>query len=256
MDQQQQEILEVKNLFKDFGGLEVLTDVNLSVREHERHAIIGPNGAGKTTLFKIISGQYKPSAGSITYRNQDVTGRPPYYLNRIGLSRSFQVTNIFRDLSVFKNIQAGVRCRQGLRYHFFRNPDNSGKINRKTEVILEQTGLLPYRDAAANSLSYGQQRALEIAITLSTEPDLIILDEPTAGMTKEETQEAVKLIGKISENRTLIIIEHDMDVIFNLADTISVLYYGSILVSGSPEMIRNDQRVKDAYLGGEEESVA
>ena len=252
---QQKEVLGVKNLFKDFGGMEVLMDVNLTVNEHERHAIIGPNGAGKTTLFKIISGQYKPSAGSVRYRNQDTTGRPPYLLNRIGLSRSFQVTNIFRDLSVFKNIQAGVRSCQGLRHHFFRNPDNSEKINQKTEEILDKTGLLAYREVPANFLSYGLQRALEIAITLSTEPELIILDEPTAGMTKEETQEAVKLISEISEHRTLIIIEHDMDVIFNLADTISVLHYGSILVSGSPEKIQNDQRVKDAYLG-REESVA
>lgn len=253
---EQKDILIVKDLYKDFKGLEVLMGVNLCVKSNERHAIIGPNGAGKTTLFKIISGQYKPSSGSIMYRNKDVTGQPPYILNRSGLSRSFQVTNIFRELSVFKNVQAGVRCRSGLRYHFFRNPDNSSDITDKTEQILEMTGLLQYRNDPASSLSYGLQRALEIAITLSTGPELILLDEPTAGMTKEETQEAVKLISRISEGRTLIIIEHDMDVIFNLADTISVLHYGSILSSGDPEKIRTDQRVKDAYLGGEEDSAA
>jgi branched-chain amino acid transport system ATP-binding protein len=242
-------ILRIQDMYKDFSGLEVLTGVTMAVKEHERHAVIGPNGAGKTTLFNIISGRFKPSAGSMVYKGHDVTGRAPHVLNRMGISRSFQITNVFGELTVLDNIRSGVRSRQGLRYNFFKRPDRAKEINRKTEEILEAVGLADVRDAPASALSYGRQRALEIGITLSTEPELILLDEPTAGMTREETEDAIKMIDRVTTGRTLIIIEHDMDVVFSLAHTISVLHYGSILTSGTPEEIRNDQRVKDAYLG-------
>ncbi len=241
--------LHIQNIHKDFSGLKVLTGVEFKVKEKERHAVIGPNGAGKTTLFNIISGKFKPSSGAILFKGKDISGKPSHILNHRGLSRSFQITNVFQELSVFDNILSGVRSRYGLRYHFFKKPGSDRKICEKVEAILEEVGLSDVKDQPASSLSYGQQRALEIGITLSTEPELILLDEPTAGMTREETDQAIKMIDKVTAGRTLIVIEHDMEVVFSLANTISVLHYGTILVSDSPDKIRNDQRVKDAYLG-------
>ena len=241
--------LHIQNIHKDFSGLKVLTGVEFKVKEKERHAVIGPNGAGKTTLFNIISGKFKPSSGAILFKGQDISGKPPHVLNRLGLSRSFQITNVFQELSVFNNILAGVRSHYGLRYHFFKKPDRDRNICERVEAIIDEVGLMDVKDQPANSLSYGKQRALEIGITLSTEPELILLDESTAGMTREETDQAIKMIDKVTAGRTLIIIEHDMEVVFSLANTISVLHYGTILVSDTPEKIRNDQRVKDAYLG-------
>ncbi len=243
--------LYIKDIHKDFSGLQVLTGVDFKVTEKERHAVIGPNGAGKTTLFNIISGKFKPSSGSILFKGQDISGKPPHVLNRHGLSRSFQITNVFQELSVFDNILSGVRSRHHLRFNFFKRPDHNRTLCEKAEAIIEKVGLKEVSDLPASSLSYGQQRSLEIGITLSTEPELILLDEPTAGMTREETEQAIDLIDRVTADRTLIIIEHDMDVVFSLADTISVLHYGTILASGIPEVIRNDQRVKDAYLGEE-----
>jgi branched-chain amino acid transport system ATP-binding protein len=243
------EYLHVKDIHKDFSGLKVLTGVDFTVREKERHAVIGPNGAGKTTLFNIISGNFKASSGSILFKGRDISGKPAHVLNREGLSRSFQITNVFQELSVFDNIRSGVRSRHGMRYHFFRRPDQNREINERTQAIVEEVGLKDVTDMPVSALSYGQQRALEIGITLSTEPELILLDEPTAGMTREETGQAIRMIDRVTAGRTLIIIEHDMDVVFSLADTISVLHYGTILVSGKPDEIRSDQRVKDAYLG-------
>lgn len=241
--------LHIKNIHKDFSGLNVLTGVDFTVREKERHAIIGPNGAGKTTLFNIISGKFRPSSGEILFKGRDISDKPPHVLNRFRLSRSFQVTNVFKELTVFENILSGVRSRQGLRYSFFKRPEHNGEIRDKTDAILQEVGLQDARELPASALSYGQQRALEIGIALSTEPELILLDEPTAGMTRQESEHAVRMVEKIAAQRTLIVIEHDMEVVFSLADTISVLHYGTILVSGTPDEIRNDQRVKDAYLG-------
>ena len=243
--------LYIKDIHKDFSGLQVLTGVDFKVTEKERHAVIGPNGAGKTTLFNIISGKFKPSSGSILFKGQDISGKPPHVLNRHGLSRSFQITNVFQELSVFDNILSGVRSRHHLRFNFFKRPDHNRTLCEKAEAIIEKVGLKEVSDLPASSLSYGQQRSLEIGITLSTEPELILLDEPTAGMTREETEQAIDLIDRVTADRTLIIIEHDMDVVFSLADTSSVLHYGTILASGIPAVIRNDQRVKDAYLGEE-----
>jgi branched-chain amino acid transport system ATP-binding protein len=243
------EYLHIQNIHKDFSGLKVLTGVDFKVTEKERHAIIGPNGAGKTTLFNIISGKFRPSSGAVLFKGKDISGKPPHVLNRHGLSRSFQITNVFQELSVFDNILSGARSRYGLRYHFFRNPIQDRNLTEKVEAIVAEVGLSNVKDHLASSLSYGLQRALEIGITLSTEPELILLDEPTAGMTRAETEQAIKMINQVTAGRTLIIIEHDMDVVFSLADTVSVLHYGTVLVSDTPEKIRNDQRVKDAYLG-------
>ncbi len=241
--------LHIKDIHKDFSGLKVLTGVDFKVAEKSRHAVIGPNGAGKTTLFNIMSGKFRPSSGAILFKGQDLSGKPPHILNRHGISRSFQITNVFQELSVFDNILSGVRSRHHLRFNFFKRPHHNRDLCEKTEAIIEEVGLADARHQPASSLSYGQQRALEIGITLSTDPELILLDEPTAGMTREETEHAVKMIDRVTAGRTLIIIEHDMEVVFSLADAISVLHYGTILVTAAPEEIRNDQRVKDAYLG-------
>jgi branched-chain amino acid transport system ATP-binding protein len=243
--------LRLHNICKDFSGLSVLSGVECTVKDKERHAIIGPNGAGKTTLFNIISGRFRASSGSILFKGQEISRKPAYALNRLGISRSFQITNVFQELSVFENLRSGVRSRHGLRYHFFRKPGSNTAINERTGAIAEELGLSEVAHMPVSALSYGQQRALEIGITLSTDPELILLDEPTAGMTREETTQAISMIDRVTAGRTLIIIEHDMDVVFSLADTISVLHYGEILVSDTPDKIRNDQRVKDAYLGEE-----
>jgi branched-chain amino acid transport system ATP-binding protein len=241
--------LHIQNIHKDFSGLKVLTGVDFKVADKQRHAIIGPNGAGKTTLFNIISGKFKPSSGAILYKGEDISGKPPHLLNRRGLSRSFQISNLFQELTVFENVLTGVRSRHRMRCNFFKRPNSDCTLCAATEAILENVGLINEKDKPASSLSYGKQRALEIAITLSTEPELILLDEPTAGMTREETELAIRMIDRLTKNHTLIIIEHDMDVVFSLAHIISVLHYGTILVSDTPDKIRNDQRVKDAYLG-------
>jgi branched-chain amino acid transport system ATP-binding protein len=245
-------ILELKDVYKDFDGLEVLFGISLNIREGERHAIIGPNGAGKSTLFNLITGKYPVSRGKIFFRGQDVTGAPPYRLNREGLSRSFQITNIFKTMTVFQNVRNAVLSRNKIRFNLFSRLEKMETVNRQTEEVLGQIGLLERRDIVAGLLSYGEQRALEIGLTIATEPQLILLDEPTAGMSSEETREAVKLIGKVTEGKSLIIVEHDMEVVFSLADRITVIYYGEVLASGPPEQIRNDQKVKDAYLGEEQ----
>jgi len=242
-------ILEAVDIHKDFSGLQILTGIDLSVTEKEKHAIIGPNGAGKTTLFNIITGSLKPSSGSIMFKGTDITGAPPHTLVQMNMSRSFQITKVFPQMSVFENVRAGVRSCQKLRYSFFKRPESFAEINQKTEEILKQVGLINVMNEQASVLSYGQQRALEIGITLSTEPELILLDEPTAGMTRGETTEAIRMIKEVTTGRTLIIIEHDMDVVFSLAQTISVLHHGTILASDQPNEIQNNQKVKDAYLG-------
>ncbi len=242
-------ILEIKEVKKDFSGQLVLESVSFSVKKGERHAIIGPNGAGKTTLFNVISGKYKPSSGQVIFKGKDVSGHPPHLITRMGMGRSFQISNVFQELSVFDNVNAGVRCCHGLRYNFFKRAAKAKEISDKTLKILKLINLADVRDKTASTLSYGQQRALELGVTLSTEPDLILLDEPTAGMTREETAETIGMIDIVTAQKAMVIIEHDMDVVFSLADTISVLHHGTIIASGPPDEIRKDQRVKDAYLG-------
>jgi branched-chain amino acid transport system ATP-binding protein len=246
-------ILELQGIYKDFDGLEVLFGINLGIQQGERHAIIGPNGAGKSTIFNIITGKYMPSKGKVLFQGQDVTGTSPHKLNRHGLARSFQITNIFRTMTVFQNVRNAILSKNKIRYNLFSRLDRMKHIHDQTEKVLEQIGLMDRKDVVAGLLSYGQQRALEIGLTIATEPDLILLDEPTAGMSSEETREAVKLIERVTQGKTLVIVEHDMEVVFSLADRITVIYYGEILASGPPDEIRQNQKVKDAYLGEEKE---
>jgi branched-chain amino acid transport system ATP-binding protein len=244
-------VLELKGIYKDFEGLQVLFDINLGVQDRERHAIIGPNGAGKSTLFNLITGKYHPSRGKIFLKGEDITGANPFKLNRMGMARSFQITNIFQTMTVFENVRNAILSKNKIRYNIFSRLSKMDGINRQTEKVLDEIGLLERKDDIAGELSYGQQRALEIGLAIATNPELILLDEPTAGMSSEETREAVKLIQRVTEGKTLIIVEHDMEVVFSIADRISVIYYGKVLASGLADEIRNDQKVKDAYLGEE-----
>jgi branched-chain amino acid transport system ATP-binding protein len=242
-------ILETKALCHDFSGLQVLMDVNLEVKEGERHAIIGPNGAGKTTLFNVITGTYKPSEGSVFFKNKETTGFPPHKMVRLGMGRSFQITSTFTWLTAFQNIRMGILSRRGIRFNFFHFLDKMDDITRETEEVLKRINLDGERDIPANMLSYGKSRSLEISMALATDPDLVMLDEPTAGMSVDETHNAVELIRRLTEGKTMVIIEHDMEVVFSLADRITVLHLGGILASGSPVEIKDNPAVKDAYLG-------
>jgi branched-chain amino acid transport system ATP-binding protein len=244
-------ILSLQDIYKDFDGLEVLKGITLDIQEGERHAIIGPNGAGKSTLFNLITGKYRPSRGRIFLRGRDITGEAPYKLNRLGMSRSFQIVNIFSTMTVYENLRNVILSKNRANYNMFSFLAGMNGIRSQSEKILDQIGLLERKDDIAGELAYGQQRALEIGLTIATEPELVLLDEPTAGMSSEETREAVKLIERVTEGKTLVIVEHDMEVVFHLANRISVIYYGQVLASGPPEEIRQDPRVKDAYLGEE-----
>ena len=242
-------ILETKGLYHDFKGLEVLFGVNLQVKEGERHAIIGPNGAGKTTLFNVITGTYHPSRGQVFFKGKEATGSRPYEMARLGMGRSFQITSTFNRLTAFQNIRLAVLSKKKIRFQMFRQVDKMGDITQETDEILKRINLDRERNLPAGVLSYGKHRSLEISMALATDPDLVMLDEPTAGMSRDETHYAVELIRRLTEGKTAVIIEHDMDVVFSLADRITVLHYGQILATGPPAEIRQNQAVKDAYLG-------
>jgi branched-chain amino acid transport system ATP-binding protein len=242
-------ILETKGMYHDFSGLQVLFDVNLQVQDGERHAVIGPNGAGKTTLFNVITGTYRPSRGQVFFKEKEITGSKPHELTRLGMGRSFQITSTFNRLTTFQNIRLAILSKKGVRFHLFRKVDKMEDITRETDEVLRRINLDRERDMPAGLLSYGKHRSLEISLALATDPELIMLDEPTAGMSRDETHYAVELIRRLTEGRTLVIIEHDMDVVFSLADRITVLHYGQILATGPPVEIRQNQAVKGAYLG-------
>ncbi len=241
--------LELTDVHKRFGKTRIIAGVNLAVAQGERHAIIGPNGAGKSTLFNLISGRFAPSSGSIRLKGEDVTGLPPFQINRRGLSRSFQVTNIFHTLTVFENIRCALLWPLGYRYSFWHRLASLRDARERADSMIASLGLTARRDQPAGVLSYAEQRALEIGITIAGGADVILLDEPTAGMSRAETAAAVELIRRVTEGKTLVMVEHDMSVVFGLADRISVLVYGEIIASDAPENIRADSRVQEAYLG-------
>jgi branched-chain amino acid transport system ATP-binding protein len=243
--------VELRGVQKSFGNTSVIRDVNLTVVKGERHALIGPNGAGKSTLFNLISGYIIPTAGSILLKDEIVSGLPPDQINRRGLSRSFQVSNVFAKMSVWENIRCALLWATGHRYAFWKNIDNLPEVRERTSQILQEINLISRHDVPAGLLAYAEQRTLEIGITIAGGADVILLDEPTAGMSHTETERAVALIRRLTEGRTLLIVEHDMSVVFGLADRISVLVYGQIIASGTPEEIRGNPKVKEAYLGEE-----
>lgn len=245
------DILVLDGLNKSFGPAHIIRNVNLAVHEGERHAVIGPNGAGKSTLFHLISGQFAPTSGSIRLDGEEIGGLAPATVNRKGLARSFQITNIFPGLTVFENIRLAAMRRPNVQFVLWRPVSGLRKVREEVETLLEQVRLTARAETLASQLSYSEQRSLEIGMTLASDPRVIILDEPMAGMSQEETDYTVGLIREITKGRTLMIVEHDMDVVFTLADRISVLVYGEIIATGTPKEIRENARVREAYLGEE-----
>jgi len=243
--------IELIDVRKNFGATEIIRGVDLKIESGERHAVIGPNGAGKSTLFNLITGKYSLSGGRIELNGSDLKGLRPFEINRMGLSRSFQVTNIFHRMTVFENVRCGVLWAMDYKYSFWQNVDKLTDVTERTLAVLEEIGMADRAQIPAGVLTYAEQRALEIGITIAGGADIIILDEPTAGMSHSETDHAVELIRKVTEGKTLVMVEHDMGVVFGLADKISVLVYGEIIASGTPEEIRSSAAVKEAYLGEE-----
>lgn len=241
--------LELKGLSKSFGKTEIIRGVDLSIGRNERHAIIGPNGAGKSTLFNLITGRFVQTRGSVSLHGTNLVGKQPYEINRMGLSRSFQITNIFPNMTVFENVRCSLLWSMGYKYSFWNLVARSKALTEGTEAVLEQINLTARRNLPAGVLSYAEQRALEIGITIAGGADVIMLDEPTAGMSHSETDYIVELIRTVTEGKTLIMVEHDMGVVFGLADYISVLVYGEIIATGRPEEVRKNPRVQEAYLG-------
>ena len=241
--------LELKNLRKSFGKTEIIRGVNLAVKAGERVAIIGPNGAGKSTLFNLISGRFQPSSGDILLNGASINGKKPFEINRLGLSRSFQITNIFPKLSVFENLRCGVLWSLGYKYTFLRFLADLTDANARAEELMNMIKLDKKRDVLAINLTYAEQRALEIGITIAGGAGVILLDEPTAGMSRSETSRFISLIKEVTQGKTLLTVEHDMGVVFGLADKIAVVVYGEVIAYDAPEAVRADPRVQEAYLG-------
>ena len=241
--------LELKDLRKSFGKTEIIRGTNLQVNAGERVAIIGPNGAGKSTLFNLISGRFEPTSGQVLLNGQRIDGKKPFEINRLGLSRSFQITNIFPKLSVFENLRCGVLWSLGYKYTFFRFLADLDDANQRADELMAMIKLDKKRDVLATNLTYAEQRALEIGITIAGGANVILLDEPTAGMSRSETSRFINLIKEVTVGKTLLTVEHDMGVVFGLADKIAVVVYGEIIAYDTPEAVRADQRVQEAYLG-------
>jgi len=243
-------MLQVESLQKSFDGFMAVLDANLLVEKGDIVAVIGPNGAGKTTLFNLITGQLKPNGGSVRFKGKDISGMPPYRICHMGLSRSFQIVNIFHRMTVFDNVQIAVLSNQKKILNFLAPAHNM--VVERTEEILASVGLMEKRDRICGALSHGDQKVLEMAIALGTEPELLILDEPTAGMSPEETAVAIKLIRKLSGDLglTILFCEHDMSLVFAVATKIMVMQQGQTIIQGDPETVRADRRVQEAYLGG------
>jgi branched-chain amino acid transport system ATP-binding protein len=223
--------------------------VDLAVARGERVAIIGPNGAGKSTLFNLMSGRFAPSSGEVLLDGQRIDGLRPYEINRRGLSRSFQVTNIFPRLSVFENLRCGVLWSLGYRYTLFRFLADLTDANERTEALMHRLRLAHRHDSLAMNLTYAEQRALEIGVTVAGGAHVVLLDEPTAGMSQSETRHFVELIREVTEGKTLLTVEHDMGVVFELADRIAVLVHGELIAFDTPHAVRANPRVQEAYLG-------
>jgi branched-chain amino acid transport system ATP-binding protein len=244
-------ILSLRGLRKSFGATEIIRGVDLEVLAGERHAVIGPNGAGKSTLFHLISGNLTLTAGEILFDGQKIGGLSPQAINHRGLSRSFQITNIFPKLTAFENLRLAAMRPHNMQYTFWKFIDRNLRIREQTERLLELVRLQSRASTIAGEMSYSEQRSLEIAMTLASDPKVILLDEPMAGMSQEETSYTAELIKEVTKGRSLVIVEHDMDVVFSLSDRVSVLVYGQVIATGTPDEIRNNSAVKEAYLGEE-----
>jgi branched-chain amino acid transport system ATP-binding protein len=241
--------IELKDVRKSFGKTEIIRGTNLAVAPGERVAIIGPNGAGKSTLFNLISGRFGATSGEILLNGQNIDGLRPYEISRMGLARSFQITNIFGRLSVFENLRCGVLWSMGYKYSFWKFLAGLVDANERAEALMQMIKLERKRDTLAMNLTYAEQRALEIGLTIAGGANVVLLDEPTAGMSKSETSRFIELIREVTEGKTLLTVEHDMGVVFGLADKIAVLVYGEVIAFDEPEAVRANPRVQEAYLG-------
>ncbi|GIK39211.1 MAG: ABC transporter ATP-binding protein [Chloroflexota bacterium] len=241
--------LKIERLSKNFGGIAALVGVTLEVQPGERRAIIGPNGAGKSTLFNLIAGELPPSSGKIYLGERDITRLPVYERADLGLGHTFQRNNLFLGLTTFENVRLAVQHHQRVARRLFRAVHSFEPVMHASEALLEQVGLIEQRDQVVKTLAYGQQRALEVALALATNPQVVLLDEPTAGMSPAETGEMARLIEKLPRSLTMLIVEHDMDVIFSLAERITVLHYGQVISEGSPAEVRASPLVQEIYLG-------
>ncbi len=241
--------LELKDVRKSFGKAKIIRGTSLQISKGARFAVIGPNGAGKSTLFNLISGLFPLSSGTILLNGASISGLKPFQINRLGLSRSFQITNIFHRLSVFENLRCAVLWSLGYKYSFWQRLNGLKDAQQRAEKVMLDIGLTRRRDVMAGLLTYAEQRALEIGITIAGGADVILLDEPTAGMSRSESDAAVELIRKVTVGKTLVMVEHDMSVVFGLADKIAVLVYGEIIACDTPVNIRANVQVQEAYLG-------
>jgi len=249
-----QPILQIEDLGKRFGGVAAVADISLQVAERETLAIIGPNGAGKTTFYNLLSGRMRPTTGRVVLAGQDITGLPPHRISRLGVSRSFQINNIFTEMTVRENVEVALTALRGDSRRWFNLASANRPVQQDAEALLERLSIAELAHRRAGTISYGDKRLLEIAVVLATEPRLVLLDEPTAGMTPDETRRVTALIRSLaaSGQYTFLITEHDMEVVFNLADRILVMHRGRQLALGTPDEVRRDPEVRKAYLGEEE----
>lgn len=249
----EQPILSVEGIGKSFGGLEILKDVNLAVQKGERIGIIGPNGAGKTTFFNLLTGDLAPSHGNITFRKKDITKLPNYKRARLGIVRTFQKNNLLTELTVLDNLLLVLQRKHeiGRVWHRFRGEKEYPTLYEEADQFIDTWGLAEQRDKIVKNLSYGEQRQIEILLGVATEPEVLLLDEPTAGMSQSETDFIVDLLAELPKDLTLMIVEHDLDVVFGLSDRVVVLYNGEVLLEGEPDMVRNNERVNEIYIGTE-----
>jgi branched-chain amino acid transport system ATP-binding protein len=239
------------DLCRYFGGVKATNNVNFKIEENELRSLIGPNGAGKTTLVNVITGRIPASSGSVFYQAKDITNKPPYLLVKRGISRTFQISSFFPDLTVFENIRVANQAYLGGSYRLFSSKLHLKEVNEKTWNVLEQLGLVDVAEVQAANLAYGDQRVLEVAISLSSHPKIMFLDEPTAGMSPAETRKTTQLIRSLTKDMSIVLIEHDMEVVMSISDTITVLQQGTVIAEGTPEEIRENEQVKEAYLGKE-----
>jgi branched-chain amino acid transport system ATP-binding protein len=245
-------ILTVKDLSRHFGGVTAIHKVNLTFAENELRSIIGPNGAGKTTLFNVITARLPASSGQVFYRDRDITHKPPHEIVRLGISRTFQKSSIFPGLTVFENVRIAKQTQLGGSHRIFSAQDRLKKVNEDTRAILERLGLTAQAGMLASNLSHGDQRLLEIGIALAGHPKLLLLDEPTAGMSPRETEATTQLIRQLAREVAVVLVEHDMDVVMSISDKISVMHQGAIIAEGTPDEIQRNELVREAYLGKEE----
>ncbi len=245
-------ILQTHNLSRHFEGLAAVDGVSLSCRTNEVHAVIGPNGAGKSTLINLLSGELRPSAGSVFLRGANITGLPPARISRLGVGRSHQKTNVFLPLTVFENCRLAAQSRLVTSMRFFRQVQHYRSVSDAAVRVIEQVGLERQIDRPVETLSHGEQRQVELAMTLATDPSVLLLDEPLAGMGAEESAQIVDLLRKLANEHAILLVEHDMDAVFALANTLTVMVNGVVLESGTPQLVRSSRAVQNAYLGEHE----